>query len=362
MIDRLEIKNFRGFRDLTLEGMRRINFILGPNGSGKTALMEAMFLAAANGPQAAFGLHAFRGLPSLTTPLTVPAFSALWEDFFYRFETKRNVEISLVGKLGDTDFTRSLEIGENKGGEITIPLDLKHDERLPVTAEATPRPIFFKWHHAHGGRSSDLTITPTLGPFGLQLGTTAESIGAFFLPARWGYNGPLAADHFTQILKEGREQKFVAAMQKIAPEIESIAVGFDQNAGQLLVKPRGLDRRISASLLSDGLSRIAEILLLISRYGGGFALIDEVENGIHFKNYGKAVKAIDEFAAEFKTQIFITTHNDEILDAFLGARDAKDDDFSVIVCHRNDKGETEARIASGEWAELALRSGIELRV
>lgn len=362
LIEKMTLKNFRGFADLTLEGMRRINFILGPNGAGKTALMEALFLAAGNGPQIALSLRGFRGLPGISAPLSIPAFSALWEDLFYRFQINKMTEISLAGKIGGKNFTRNLKIGEDKGAEITLPFDTKPDERLPITSEAAPRQIFFEWHDEREGRSSTQKIIPSMTPFGLQVGNTTNFVQAFFLPARWGYSGALAAEHFTQLVRENREQTFIKAMQSVSDEIESIAVGYDQNVGQLLVKPRGLDRRISASLLSDGLSRVAEILLIISRYGSGVALIDEVENGIHFKNYAKVIEAIDEFSHTFGTQVFITTHNDEILEAFLGARGAGDQDFSLIVCHREENGDTSARMVSGEWAELALQSGLELRV
>ncbi len=36
------VKNFRGFDDLTIEGLRRINLIAGKNNVGKTALLEAL--------------------------------------------------------------------------------------------------------------------------------------------------------------------------------------------------------------------------------------------------------------------------------------------------------------------------------
>ncbi len=362
LVETMTLKNFRGFADLTLEGLRRINFIVGPNGSGKTALMEALFLAGGNSPQIALSLRGFRGLPPMTAPLSAPAFSALWEDLFFRFQTKKGMEISLSGKIDGKNFTRALHVGEEKGAEITVPFDAKLDERLPVTAESAPRPIFFEWHDDRGAGKTRQKIIPVLTPFGLQMGAMTAFLNAFFLPARWSYNGAMAAEHFTHLVREAREAEFVEAMQRISEEIESIAVGFDQNTGQLLIKPRGLERRISASLLSDGLSRVAEILLIISRYGGGVALLDEVENGIHFKNYGKAIATIDEFSRRFGTQVFITTHNDEILDAFLRTDGAKREDVSLIVCHRDENGNTSARILSGEWANLALRSGIEYRV
>ena len=46
MFTSLSIKNFRCFSDFTIEPLERVNLIAGENNSGKTALLEAVFLVA----------------------------------------------------------------------------------------------------------------------------------------------------------------------------------------------------------------------------------------------------------------------------------------------------------------------------
>ncbi len=48
MLTTLEIENYRAFRFLRAE-LGRINLIAGANGSGKTSLLEALFLLASGG-------------------------------------------------------------------------------------------------------------------------------------------------------------------------------------------------------------------------------------------------------------------------------------------------------------------------
>ena len=62
MIDSLSIKNFRLFKDVKVDGCRRINILVGENGSGKTALLEALFLAAGVSPELALRTRAWRGV------------------------------------------------------------------------------------------------------------------------------------------------------------------------------------------------------------------------------------------------------------------------------------------------------------
>jgi AAA15 family ATPase/GTPase len=45
MIHSIDIRNFRCFERLEIGNCRRINLLVGDNGSGKTALLEAIFLA-----------------------------------------------------------------------------------------------------------------------------------------------------------------------------------------------------------------------------------------------------------------------------------------------------------------------------
>mgnify|MGYP006193319713 FL=1 len=44
MIKDIEISNFRCFEHTKIEGFERVNLIGGKNNSGKTALLEAIFL------------------------------------------------------------------------------------------------------------------------------------------------------------------------------------------------------------------------------------------------------------------------------------------------------------------------------
>jgi recombinational DNA repair ATPase RecF len=85
MIRSAEIRNFRGFRDLKLSGFRRINIVVGDNSSGKTALLEALFLASGASPQVAAKLRAWRGYnPELAGSPDV-LMEALWRDLFFDF-------------------------------------------------------------------------------------------------------------------------------------------------------------------------------------------------------------------------------------------------------------------------------------
>ena len=62
MIQSIRIENFRCFKRVVVRDLRRINVLVGKNASGKTAFLEAVFLARAGAPQIALKLRHMRGL------------------------------------------------------------------------------------------------------------------------------------------------------------------------------------------------------------------------------------------------------------------------------------------------------------
>ena len=49
MITNLEIRNFRGLKDVKLKELRRVNLLVGGNDTGKTTVLEALLLLLAEG-------------------------------------------------------------------------------------------------------------------------------------------------------------------------------------------------------------------------------------------------------------------------------------------------------------------------
>jgi len=62
MINSIQITNFRGFELLVMENCHRFNVIVGDNGAGKTALLEAIFLALGATPEIGLRFRSQRGL------------------------------------------------------------------------------------------------------------------------------------------------------------------------------------------------------------------------------------------------------------------------------------------------------------
>src|SRR5688500_13691121 len=80
MIDSLRIKNFRGFRELALDNLGLVNVVVGANASGKTSLLEAIFLAAGGSVEAVTRLRLWRGLgPFQAFSPTRQMYESIWK-------------------------------------------------------------------------------------------------------------------------------------------------------------------------------------------------------------------------------------------------------------------------------------------
>jgi AAA ATPase domain len=93
LIDLLEVRNFRGLEHVLLQGLGRVNLIVGKNNTGKTTLLEAIrFYATTGSPAVALGFlserdETFDAVASNGDPRD-PAASALLSLFYGRQELK----------------------------------------------------------------------------------------------------------------------------------------------------------------------------------------------------------------------------------------------------------------------------------
>ena len=107
------IKGFRCFEHLTIDPLARINLIAGKNNTGKTALLEALWLhSAPNIPDLGIRLAAFRGVPGQDP-------RRLLHDLFFNFDPSRTITLS--SKHKGIDNPRKLDISSRPLGAVEVP-------------------------------------------------------------------------------------------------------------------------------------------------------------------------------------------------------------------------------------------------
>jgi AAA15 family ATPase/GTPase len=122
-----------------------------------------------------------------------------------------------------------------------------------------------------------------------------------------------------------------------------------------------MNKMIPLPLMGDGMGRLLRIALAITDATKGIVLIDEIENGLHYTVMKNVWKAIAQLARKYSTQLFVTTHSRECIQAAHEAfTEEKTYDF---LLHRLDriKGKISDVVYDKEALEAALKAKFEIR-
>ena len=353
MLKSLSLKNFRCFKDARLDGLKRINIVTGRNATGKTVLLESLFLAGGGSPLIVLKLRAFRGMGD-NVQITNTTLQRLWEDLFWCFDMHHPIEISGVGSSQDS---RTLLISNVGDGSLTLPLgNGANGESEEVSSEA---PVEFTWKF--DGRP-DFTDRPKVTPKGLQIENTSSPTQAIMFPANFTLNPEETSNRLSDIRRRNQQRVLLETMRTVFPDVSDISV--ENNAGVWMVYmsiPYVSTQMIPMALHSAGMNRFVAILLGIASAAKGVVLVDEIENGLYYKTLPDVWKALYRFADQYKTQVFVTTHSMECLRAAQEAIHKAPQDFSLIRANVDQQGERWLDVFTGEKLGGALESGFELR-
>ena len=300
MLKRLQIRNFRGFNALKIDQLSGINLIAGKNNSGKTSLLEAIFLLAGGGnAQMAMNANVIRGLEPSRAPVSDP----FWKELFSNLDMGRYIEIK-------TDHTShgqlTLKISLKRQPTAEIPLDRTNgtsvtnlfDESSLVFHYSGPSRKSVKSHIHMKGQRVEFTQPATNAPF-----------GGIILLSRIG-NIQEDAIRLGILRRQKQGDLLLKALQVVEPRLQSI----EDNSSSgipLIWGDIGLSELVPLSVMGEGMTQIARLVLSIASVPDGIVLVDEVENGIHHSVLPDVWRVIEEAAKQFRTQIFATTHSFE---------------------------------------------------
>src|ERR1700676_1141511 len=125
MVTSVEIRNFRGFKELAVSDLAPINIIVGDNASGKTAFLETIYLAVSGNAQQPFLLKQWRGQDvRFQTGSIDNVADAIYSDLFHDSQSGEPISIKLGGRGFEN---RQLVI--SKSSDVIVPLANRHQRR-----------------------------------------------------------------------------------------------------------------------------------------------------------------------------------------------------------------------------------------
>jgi AAA15 family ATPase/GTPase len=291
MLESLYIKNFRLFKELKIERLGRVNLFVGKNNSGKTCLLEALWI------------YVSEAEPSV----------------LYKIISERE-EYWELWKIWKTEKL--------------------FDEQLVKSIPPSKHPLRFLFH------GYQLTET------GIEIGTLESNqkpvnilpsnpFYGFFPPENSQFVSTRPLDNDTilnlwdEIVLTSEEAFIIQCLQLVDPKIQKLSVARGSRVPIVVYD----GERVPLKNLGEGMSRVFYMILSLINVSNGFLLVDEFENGIYWQTQQKLWQMFFKLAEELNVQIFVTTHNQDCVQGFHEIWKTQEDKGTFYRLHnRHGKG------------------------
>ncbi|WRB12220.1 ATP/GTP-binding protein [Helicobacter pylori] len=334
MIQSVRIKNFKNFKDTTIDGFTKLNIITGENNAGKSNLLEALYCLVGK------SMHPCTNILEIydnirKEPLTIESKNLM----FYGLDTEKEIQIvttldnnqtlDLQIKFIASEYQNTIEsqiipTAEQvqafsqlkfifKKGEEEIYNDYLNIARIPnfppIPNQSSYNRQFKNFEPNQSQKllsfESAVIITPS------DVARKRDVIN----PNAIHIMNPNIIQAVRKILDDNQlEKRLNQSLNQFDKNIQ--AIRFNAN-NQLKLEVKNIKEKVPLSMFGDGLMKYLHIVSVFIANNATTIYIDEVENGLHFSRMGLLLKNIIDFINNNKDgnlQVFMTTHNQEFIE------------------------------------------------
>lgn len=314
MLESLEIKGFRGVNAGGLEGLGRVNVLIGPNGCGKTTILEALLvLASSIGSTDVLGVNFLDIVGGHRNEGRLPP--ACW------FATSFPAQIAIAATMR----------------EVTLRSVVQRDS---WTVRTEPRGEVVR------GPSDEIQEARRF------------LTNLLFLDATRALSARVEHVLWDRAFQSGAHREIMRLFEAIyGRRIETLTYTADQRI--LLDLP---PRPLPLDSLGAGMRIAFRVLLAALVARGSAVLLEEFDAYQNKAALAKLADGLTEVAVRNDVQLFLTTHSLETVNAFLNAAEArKGGIFKVFPLELALDGTLRAHGLAEEGARKLLDAGLDLR-
>lgn len=368
MLDSLLIEGFRAFERLEVARLGRVNLLVGRNSVGKSTVLEAVRLWA-------------------SWPVVKTELARLLE------RRQEFIEKKPYGSMGGLDWdcvfhapaggasAQSLEIGPTGDEERTLSVRLGHG-RHDAKSEAPGWSLLKKGHEApidsvrvlvsERGRTRQVQPLDHFGPLDptFDFARRTPEPGSVCIALSVEGFGTRKNDSLWQAVNlTDAEHHVIRALRLIDANVEGLAFvdsdrfvddgNREERVNRVAMIKRHGRAKEPLRRLGDGIERLLQLILALVNARGGILLLDEVENGIHYRVQPDLWRLIFTVAAELDVQVFAATHSWDCITAFQQAAADHPADGVLIKLERDAHG---ARAKVFDEDDLAVITHAEIEV
>ena len=288
----ININKFRGIHGLHLTGLRRINLFVGANNSGKTTLLEAVFLLTQmNDAYKLVDIEKLRG----------------------RIEGEAKINWLLENvpdsyQMSGVFNEKSCQVSMKNESEKSTEID-KQGYLSTIETKASAG-------NSNQSYVSKIRIYDDRQPEVIYKEAFVLCRSAFTSPYR--SNRKLLVDAHGKVVENGKMGELLQFIKEyFDANIQSIDLTSVDGLNRFIVKTKDGSHPMELTKYGEGLQRIFEISLFVINCAGGCLMIDEIDSAIHKSLLVEFTNFVSRLAKEYNVQLFVTTHSKECVDAFV---------------------------------------------
>ena len=313
MVNAIHFANYRNFADFHMDGLQRVNLIVGNSNVGKTGLLEGLVILWGTDEQ-------YQALPT-TFRMSHGGSDSYKENYWNWLFPEKRTKTNLV-------------------------LTSQNKERLQVSVN-----------------SSNLQ---RMTPHKLNRGETVRysSNGKILEVMPIGMGDYLRqVNQFNELAQKNKgKEQLIEALQIIEPRLQGLEYLKLPTSDQAMIYADiGLEYKIPTTQFGHGFTRAMEMLSHLILSNAKVLIADEIENGIHYSALEPVWTAIINYAVKNNTQVFASTHSRECIAAAHQAM-LKQATYELNVIRlQNEDGQVVAINHNQDDIETALDLGLGLR-
>ena len=316
--DSISIQKYKIFKDFHIDNLNRINIFAGFNNTGKTTLLEAIYLLTKQN-----NIGAFFELIKLKNKLDKLS--------SYYLNTYLREEIEVSGTFN------SLATKVNIHKLKTVDIDKKDDHIASYEVISC----------TDGEELNNIVHTFESNPLQRFYDKVEILCNSIFKSPYFYNQNELINTHSKNVELKVFHLVVAFIQEHIDRNIQSIELTDDHDIKRFLVDSEVFpEKSVDITSYGEGLQRVFEIALSFAYCKNGVLLIDELETAIHYSLLVDFTKFVQKLAVEFNVQLFITSHSKECIDAFVN-NEFNNDEVSAYFL-KNTDNTIKATSVSGE--------------
>ncbi|MBL0702624.1 MAG: AAA family ATPase, partial [Sulfurospirillum sp.] len=308
----IKIANYKVFKNFSIDKLNKINIFAGFNNSGKTSLLEAIYLLTRQNDIASF-------LNLIKLKNKLKSLNPNWLNQVF------DEDIAVSGVFNSTETSIHFTKFE------TTNIDKKDDYIASYKLD---------------GIVNNRTFNNTIHTFGYETlkrdNSKTKHLCNAILKSPYFYNFNEILQTYTKSIEyKSQDGKLVLSMiiefiKKIDSSINDIKLVDDNDIKRFIVDSNKFtEKNLDIANYGEGLQRIFEIALSFAYSQNGILCIDEFETAMHYSLLKDFTKFVQELANKFNVQVFLTSHSKECIDAFVN-NGYKNDEISAYFLENID--------------------------